>query len=226
MYDGLSAADIMAMTRDDGQNNWINNPFIYLVWLALLGGNGGLFGRNNQGDCAMQGALTRSDMFEGFNNQDVNNQLRGITYGLSDGFYAVNTGMLNGFNGVQRDLCQGFNAVSSGINNLGYQMNSCCCGIERAVDTVRYEAAQNTCQITNAIHSEGEATRALINANMVQDLRDRLEARDRDILSRDFQLSQLNQNATLINAIKPCPIPAYITCSPYATNNCGTCCCG
>ena len=226
MYDGLSAADIMAMTKDDGQNNWMNNPFIYLVWLALLGGNGGLFGRNNQGDCAMQGALTRSDMFEGFNNQDVNNQLRGITYGLSDGFYAVNTGMLNGFNGIQRDLCQGFNAVTSGINNLGYQMNNCCCGIERNIDAVRYEAAQNTCQITNAIHSEGEATRALINANMVQDLRDRLEARDRDILSRDFQLSQLNQNATLINAIKPCPIPAYITCSPYATNNCSPCCCG
>lgn len=226
MYDGLSAADIMAMTKDDGQNNWMNNPFIYLVWLALLGGNGGLFGRNNQSDCTMQGALTRSDMFEGFNNQDVNNQLRGITYGLSDGFYAVNTGMLNGFNGVQRDLCQGFNAVTSGINNLGYQMSNCCCGIERNIDAVRYEAAQNTCQITNAIHSEGEATRALINANMVQDLRDRLEARDRDILSRDFQLSQLNQNATLINAIKPCPIPAYITCSPYATNNCGTCCCG
>lgn len=226
MYDGLSAADIMAMTKDDGQNNWINNPFIYLVWLALLGGNGGLFGRNDRSDCATQGALTRSDMYEGFNNQDVNNQLRGITYGLSDGFYAVNTGMLNGFNGVQRDLCQGFNSVSSGINNLGYQMSNCCCSIERNIDAVRYEAAQNTCQITNAIHSEGEATRALINANMVQDLRDRLEARDRDILSRDFQLSQLNQNATLINAIKPCPIPAYITCSPYATNNCSPCCCG
>lgn len=226
MYDGLSAADIMAMTKDDGQNNWMNNPFIYLVWLALLGGNGGLFGRNDRGDCATQGALTRSDMYEGFNNQDVNNQLRGITYGLSDGFYAVNTGMLNGFNGIQRDLCQGFNAVTSGINNLGYQMSNCCCGIERNIDAVRYEAAQNTCQITNAIHQEGEATRALINANTVQELRDKLEARDRDILSRDFQLSQLNQNATLINAIKPCPIPAYITCSPYATNNCSPCCCG
>lgn len=226
MYDGLSAADIMAMTKDDGQNNWMNNPFIYLVWLALLGGNGGLFGRNDRGDCATQGALTRSDMYDGFNNQDVNNQLRGITYGLSDGFYAVNTGMLNGFNGIQRDLCQGFNSVSSGINNLGYQMSNCCCETNRNIDAVRYEAAQNTCQITNAIHSEGEATRALINANTVQELRDRLEARDRDILSRDFQLSQLNQNATLINAIKPCPIPAYITCSPYATNNCSPCCCG
>ena len=226
MYDGLSAADIMAMTKDDGQNNWMNNPFIYLVWLALLGGNGGLFGRNDRGDCATQGALTRSDMYEGFNNQDVNNQLRGITYGLSDGFYAVNTGMLNGFNGIQRDLCQGFNSVRSGINNLGYQISNCCCETNRNIDAVRYEAAQNTCQITNAIHQEGEATRALINANTVQELRDKLEARDRDILARDFQLSQLNQNATLINAIKPCPIPAYITCSPYATNNCSPCCCG
>ncbi len=51
----------------------------------------------------------------------------------------------------------------------------------------------------------------------MQELRDRLEARDRDILARDFQLSQLAQNQYLVNAIKPCPIPAYLTCSPYAS---------
>ena len=45
MNDGLSAGDILALARDgDGMNNWANNPFIYLVWLALLGGNGGFFG--------------------------------------------------------------------------------------------------------------------------------------------------------------------------------------
>ena len=59
--------------------------------------------------------------------------------------------------------------------------------------------------------------RALINANTMQELRDRLEARDRDILARDFQLSQLAQNQYLVNTIKPCPIPAYLTCSPYAS---------
>ena len=93
--------------------------------------------------------------------------------------------------------------------------------INRNIDAVRYEGAQNTCAITNAIHAEGEATRALINANTVQDLRDKLEARDRDILARDFQLSQLAQNATLINELRPCAKPAYITCSPYTTA--GTC---
>ena len=47
MHEGLSAADIMAMTRNDNENELWNNPFIYLVWLAVLGGGGGLFGNRN-----------------------------------------------------------------------------------------------------------------------------------------------------------------------------------
>ena len=195
MNEGLSAGDILALTKDNDNEMW-NNPFIYLVWLALLGG-GGLFGGNRNAE--LQGSITRSDLFEGFNNQDVNGQLRGITSGICDGFYATR----------------------QGISELGFGMKDCCCGINRNIDAVRYEGAQNTCAITNAIHAEGEATRALINANTMQDLRDKLEARDRDILARDFQLSQLAQNATLINELRPCAKPAYITCSPYTTA--GTC---
>ena len=190
MTEGLTASDVLALTRENEGDMW-NNPFIYLVWLAVLG-NGGLFG--NRG-AELQGTITRSDLFEGFNNQDVNGQLRGITNGIADGFYATR----------------------QGITELGYGMKDCCCGINRNIDAVRYEGAQNTCAITNAIHAEGEATRALINANTMQDLRDKLEARDRDILARDFQLSQLSQNAYLVNELRPCAKPAYITCSPYTT---------
>ena len=60
MTDGLSAADVMALSNNE--NNWMNNPFIYLVWMWMFGANG--WNRNN--DAAMQGALTRSDLFEGF----------------------------------------------------------------------------------------------------------------------------------------------------------------
>lgn len=199
MNEGLSAGDILALTKNNEESMW-NNPFIYLVWLALLGG-GGLFG--NRGDAAVQGAITRSDLFEGFNNQDVNGQLRGITNGICDGFYATR----------------------QGISDLGYGMKDCCCEINRNIDAVRYEGSQNTCAITNAIHAEGEATRALINANTMQELRDRLEARDRDVMARDFQLSQLSQTASLVNELRPCAKPAYITCSPYTTTafGCGTC---
>jgi hypothetical protein len=204
MNEGLTASDVLALTRNDENEMW-NNPFIYLVWLAVLGG-GGLFG--NRGE--IQGAITRSDLFEGFNSQDVNGQLRGITSGICDGFYATNSGLKDGFYGIQGALAE---------NRFASQQ--CCCETNRNIDAVRYEGAQNTCAITNAIHAEGEATRALINANVMQELRDKLEARDRDVLVRDFQLSQQAQSAALIGELRPCAKPAYITCSPYTTA--GTC---
>lgn len=211
MNEGLSAGDILALTRDqDGMGNAWNNPFIYLVWLALLGGNGGLFGRRDDSN-ALQGALTRSDMFEGFNNQDVNSQLRGITNGLCDGFYAVNNGLKDGFYGIQSALAE---------NRFAQQ--NCCCEIKGGIKDLSAESYRNTCEITTAIHAEGEATRALINSNTMQELRDKLAERDRDLQTVQFQLSQQAQNATLIGTLRPFPQPAYITCSPYQSVN-GTC---
>ena len=159
-----------------------------MVWLAVLGGGGfgGLFG-NRYGagsDPAIQGALTRADLYEGFNTQDNNAQLRGIAYGISDGFYAVNDAMKDGFYGIKDAIC----------------------ATNRNIDGV-----------TAAIHAEGEATRALINANTIQALRDRLEERDRELLTANFQLSQQAQNAYLLGEIRPVARPAYITCSPYTT---------
>lgn len=210
MNEGLSAGDILALTRDqDGMSNAWNNPFIYLVWLALLGGNGGLFGRRD--DSALQSSLTRSDLFEGFNNQDVNSQLRGITNGLCDGFYAVNNGLKDGFYGIQSALAE---------NRFAQQ--NCCCEIKGGIKDLSAEGYRNTCEITTAIHAEGEATRALINSNTMQELRDKLAERDRDLQTVQFQLSQQAQNATLIGTLRPFPQPAYITCSPYQSAN-GTC---
>lgn len=214
MNEGLTASDVLALTRNNNNEDGMwNNPFIYLVWLAVLG-NGGLFGNRGVGDAAVQGAITRSDLFEGFNTQDINGQLRGITNGLCDGFYAINNGLKDGFYGIKSALAE---------NRFAAQ--NCCCETNRNIDAVRYEGSQNTCAITNAIHAEGEATRALINSNVMQELRDKLEARDRDVLVRDFQISQLAQSANLVNELRPCAKPAYITCSPYTTPNfgCGAC---
>lgn len=192
---GLSIADAMALAKDDefmgGSGMWVFFLFFLLAW----GGNGFLGGRGG-GDVAVQGALTRSDLFEGFNTQDINAQLRGITNGICDGFYGTN----------------------SAIANLGFQFKDCCCTTNRNIDAVRYENAQNTCQIVNAIREDGNATRALINANVMQDLRDKVADKDRELLTANFQLSQQAQNAYLINQIKPCAVPAYLTCSPYEAN--------
>jgi hypothetical protein len=55
---------------------------------------------------------------------------------------------------------------------------------------VKAEAYKNTCEITTAIHAEGEATRALITENTIQALRDKLEDRDRALQAANFQISQ------------------------------------
>ena len=219
MTDGLSAGDILALTREDNDMNQMwNNPFIYLVWLAVLGG-GGLFGGNRTAE--LQNAVTRSDLFEGFNNQDVNGQLRGITNGICDGFYSINSVMKDGFYANNVGMKDGFYGIQGALAENRFAQQNCCCETNRNIDAVRFEGAQNTCSITNAIHAEAEATRALINSNTMQALRDKLADKDRDILARDFQLSQLAQSATLVNELRPCAKPAYITCSPYTTA--GTC---
>ena len=105
MNEGLTASDVLALTRNNNEEGMWNNPFIYLVWLAVLG-NSGLFGNRGVGDAAVQGAITRSDLFEGFNTQDINGQLRGITNGLCDGFYAINNGLKDGFYGIKSALAE------------------------------------------------------------------------------------------------------------------------
>lgn len=218
----ISLADIAAVTRnneEEGMMTWMNNPFIYLVWMMMARMFGGWgFGGPDGGVATAAGQYaTQADIQRAFDTNTITNKLDGITNGLSDGFYAVNTGMLGGFNGIQRDLCVGFNSVNNGIAENRFAAQQCCCETQKGLLENRYVSEKNTMEITNAIHAEGEATRALINANTVQELRDRLEARDRDILARDFQLSQLAQNQYLVNTIKPCPIPAYLTSSPYAS---------
>lgn len=201
---GIGLGDAMLLAqRNNGacgdMNAWMNNPFFYLIFLAFFGGGGvGGYGGGN-------GALTRAELTQGFNDQDTRAGIRGIQQGLCDGFYANNTTMLQGFNGIQRDLCTGFGNVTAGLNQLGYQQQQCCC------------------EIKGAIHAEGEATRALITENIIQGLRDRIVAKDQELQTANFQLSQQAQSATLINALRPTPVPAYITCSPFTTSYSGNC---
>lgn len=192
-----------------------------IVLFALMGGWGNGYGRNGAG-------LTQVEMQQGFDTQSILRKLDGISNGLCDGFYAQNTTMLQGFNGVQRDLCTGFSAVNAGIAENRFAQQNYCCETNRNIDAVRAENYKNTCEITNAIHAEGEATRALINHNVMQGLRDKLADKDRDLQSANFQLSQLSQTANIIGTLRPFPQPAYIACSPYqsVSNYCGYGGCG
>ena len=161
-------------------------------------------------------------MYDGFTMNNIERQIQGVQNGLCDGFYTMNTTNLQGFNGVGRDLCTGFNSVNNAITESRFAAQNCCCETNRNIDAVRYENARNTCDIVNAIREDGNATRALINANTMQDLRDKLADRDRELMTANFQLSQQAQTANIVDQIRPCAIPAYITCSPYESSLIGS----
>lgn len=211
--ENYSLADIRAATHDNnnggfgGDNAWF---WIVVLFLFCGGwGNGGLGGMNN---AATQGALTRAEMEDGFNTQNILRNQEGLENGLSQ----------MGYSNLQQ-----FNATQSAIKEAQFAQQSCCCETNRNIDALRYDTQKQTCEITSAIKAEGDATRALINANTMQMLRDKLADKDRDILARDMQLSQLSQTSTLVSELRPCAKPAYITCSPYqAQQYNGGCGCG
>lgn len=213
MEGNLSAADIMAMTKnnDDGYMNGIwSNPFVYLIWMWALRSFGG-WGNN----AAEQGALTRAELYEGFNAQDVRSKLDDMSTGLCQSFATVNSNLCQGFGSVNSNMAAGFTGINAGIAENRFAQQQCCCELRQEISNLSAENYKNTCEITNAIHAEGEATRALINENTLQALRDKLADKDRDILYANLQLSQKEQNETLIDVLRPVSRPAYITCSPY-----------
>ena len=187
-------SDIRAATAGNDRGGMFggDNDFLLIIVLFFFmmfgGGFGGGYGAN--------GALTRAEMQQGFDTQEVVRKLDGITNGLSDGFYAQNTTML-----------RGFADITTAVREGQFMAKDCCCETNRNIDGVRYDAQKNTCDIITAVHEEGEKTRSLIKENEIQVLRDK-------VAELQLAQSQCAQNAYLTNTIRPYPVPAYPACRP------------
>ena len=118
-----------------------------------------------------------------------------------------------------------------------YTNQLCCCETQKEILQSRYDNALQTqtlaaqvaqccCDLKTAIHAEGEETRGLIQANTIQDLRDRINERDRELQSAQFQISQVAQTSNIVDTLRPYPQPAYITYSPYVSAFANNGCCG
>lgn len=185
-----------------GNGMWGDGGWWVIILFALIFG----WGRNGFGGGESGSSFTDSAVQRGFDNQSVMNKLNGIEQGIC----SLGYDQLSQMNGINQNVSQqGFN-ISSAIAQLGYQNQSCCCETNRNIDSVRYENAKNTCDIVNAIREDGALTRAQLTQNEIQGLRDQLQ-------TANFQLSQQAQSANLINQLRPCPIPAYLSCSPYTS---------
>lgn len=240
-----SIADIAAVTGG-GNNGWGNNGdgwWVLIILFALFGGwgRGGVFGNGGagcDGACATVGDIQR-----GFDNQGVMNKLNGIEQGVSQLGYAN----LQQSNNITNGLCQlGYqtqNAITQAqiaqmqsANALQAQLADCCCENRAAIAQVRYDMSTDACAIQNAIASaarditdnQNANYRALhdeIIANRMEDKNEQIADLRSQVQALNLAASQQNQNRYLIDQLRPCPTPAYITCNPWGTQQpYGSCC--
>ena len=203
-----------------GMGGW--EGLIALIVLAGLFGNGGWgggFGGGANGIGAVYGAQQFSQL---------DNGIRSVQNGICDSTFALNNSVKDGFYSVNSNissaLCNTTYELASKIDANRFAAQQCCCETQRAIDGVNFNNSKNTCDIINAIHCEGNATRDLITQNKIEMLQAKLADKDRDILARDFQLSQLAQNSYLVKTLNPTPVPAYQVANPnccYKPCGCG-----
>ena len=200
--DGWWAIILFAMICGWGNDGWGNN------------------GRNSGG--VTDGYILASD----FSN--IERKIDGVNSGICDGFYAMNTGMLNGFAGITQSVMTNGYETRNAIQSLSSQLADCCCRTQSSIQGVNYNMAMQTNAIEKSLCDGFRSIRDEITANRIEDKNAQIAAQQNEINALRLKASQEAQNAYLVNQLKPCPIPAYITCNPYQTytGTCGTGTCG
>lgn len=182
----MTPADYAAV---NGTGMGMNGSWLWIIVLFFLfGGRGFGYGYGN----AELNQVNNDFLYTNLSNQLGRGQDR-IENTLNTGFTAVAQGQF----GLSKELCQGFAGVQAGISALGHSMDKCCCDLK------------------TAIHAEGEATRALIQSNTIQDLRDRVQEKDNLLQAANLTIQNNAQTRTIVDSLLPTPRPAYMVQSPY-----------
>ncbi len=242
----LSASDVALLTGNGGNNGGFGNNGDNAWWIILFlifgwGRNGFGGGYGGSGGGVGDNYILATDF------ATIERKLDSVNSGICDATFALNNTMTNGFANVQQTLCQGFSGVNQAISNsafnterglwnLSSQFADCCCQTQRAIDGVNYNMAMNTNSIQQTlcgstrdlIENQNANYRALhdeIVANRMEDKNAQIAAQQNEINALRLAASQAKQNSYLVNELRPCPIPAYITCNPYQSYNpCGCGC--
>lgn len=177
--DNYSLSDLAAVTRDTegafGGNAW---------WVILLflfwGFNGNNWG-NRQGEFGQYAtAASQQEILFGQQFGQLNDRVTNLGNGICSLGYDMQGSI--GQLGKEVALAQaGTNTtIMQTGNNIQAQLAQCCCDNRLATANLAAQMDRQTCDITTAIHAEGEATRALIQTNEIQSLRDKVNSLEMD----------------------------------------------
>ena len=234
MFSNSNCASVPLVANLDGNcnnNGWGADGgwWILIILFAIFGwgGNGFGWGGNNGRDgypCA-----TQADVRAAVDQQTLISKIDQQTYGLSSTFTALNDNLNSNFRTIDNAICTLGYQNQQGFNNLGHQISDFCCTTQRAIDGVNYNLATQTNAIQNAmcnntrdiIDNQNSNTRSILDF-LVNDKIATLQSENQNL---KLKASQSEQNAYLLNELKPCPSPAYVVQPPtqvtFPVNTCG-----
>lgn len=210
----------------NGNNDW----WILLLFLFGWGGRGGWGG--NGGCGAQSSCATTADVYGAVDQQTLISKLDQQTYGLADATFALNNSITGGFASAELSRANQQAALMQQLSGMAADSAACCCQTQRAIDGVNYNIASQTAAIQNTlcgntrdvIENQNNNARAILDALTAQRIEDKnaqIAALNQQVFGYQLAASQANQNAYLINQLKPCPVPAYTVPNPYCCSPCG-----
>lgn len=215
--DMMSTMPVLPVTANSGAGGMFGNGgdwTVFLLFALIFGWGGNGFGGRGAGTVAENSYISNE-----FNYNSLLNGIRGLERGMCDLGYNLNSSINSQGELTRGAVTSGFVDTQRSFYDLSAQMASCCCETNRNLDSIKYENAKNTCDIiTNAnmntrdlIEAGNANTQRIVDMmtqNTIQDLRDKNTA-------LTLQVSQSAQTQAIVDALKPCPQPAYIVSNPY-----------
>lgn len=143
---------------------------LFLFFVMFRGGWGG-----NQGDHGQHAtAATQQEILYGQQFGQINDRLTN----LGNGICSLGYDMQGSIGQLGKEIALGQSALTQTVmgtgNDLSRQLGDCCCEQRLGIANLGAQMDRQTCDITTAIKAEGAATRALLQENTIQALRDQV----------------------------------------------------
>ncbi len=143
--------------------------WIFALLILMFGGNFGGFGYGNRppvGD-----PVTQAELQAGLNNVQTQNQLQQLGIATANNNYEtallinqLGANMTAQNNSNLINAIQGFNAVGQKLDNLGFQMENCCCSIKTQMLQDKYERVQAELVAAQGKIDNANQTQTILNA--------------------------------------------------------------
>lgn len=220
---GIDTGYLMGLMGGNGNGGFFGNnggfqDIIALIVIAAIFGNGnfGFGGNNNQGNSAEREMIMSAIQRNGIDLNQLAGSINCSVGQIESAINAVSTQLCNIGSQIGMSSQQIINSIQAGNSALATQLADCCCKTQNAITTMGYEnqlamcnqtntlvntANQNTLSLRDGATANTQAIIAKLDAMQNQALQDKIASLTAEKATLTAEISQRNQNATILNAV-------------------------